>query len=233
MISWLRGVGAVVFDAVGTLIHPRPPAPLVYAEVGRRFGSRLDPPIIAGRFRAAIEREEAWDRQHGLRTSETRETERWRRIVFQVLDDVTDPDACFQELFQHFGTPQAWQCDPQADSVLSELAGRGRLLGIASNYDRRLRLVVAGLPELEPFRNVVISSEVGWRKPAPQFYQALCQEVGLAAEKILHVGDDLANDYEGAQAVGMRAVLFDPENKAGSTAALRIRRLDDLLAGDP
>ena len=35
------GVRAVFFDAVGTMIHPDPPAATVYARVGRRFGSRL------------------------------------------------------------------------------------------------------------------------------------------------------------------------------------------------
>src|SRR5262245_26831348 len=35
----LAGVRAVVFDAVGTLITPDPPAPAVYSAVGRRHGS--------------------------------------------------------------------------------------------------------------------------------------------------------------------------------------------------
>ena len=30
----LRGVGAVVFDVVGTLLFPDPPAPVMYAQVG-------------------------------------------------------------------------------------------------------------------------------------------------------------------------------------------------------
>ena len=34
------GIEAVVFDAVGTLLHPEPSAVEVYAEVGRRQGTR-------------------------------------------------------------------------------------------------------------------------------------------------------------------------------------------------
>ena len=49
-----RGVRAVVFDAVGTVIHPDPPAAEVYVEVGRRFGSRLGMADIVGRFAAAF-----------------------------------------------------------------------------------------------------------------------------------------------------------------------------------
>jgi putative hydrolase of the HAD superfamily len=82
---------------------------------------------------------------------------------------------------------------------------------MASNYDARLRSVAAGLPELRPLRHLVISSEVGWRKPAPEFFAALCERTGLAPGAILFVGDDPANDYDGATAAGLRAVLVGEE----------------------
>src|SRR5438132_815361 len=71
---------AVFFDAVGTLIHPDPPAPAVYAEAARRFGSRLDLPAVTTRFRAAFRRQEEIDHAGGLRTDEAREVARWRAI---------------------------------------------------------------------------------------------------------------------------------------------------------
>ncbi len=42
---------ALFFDAVGTLIHPDPSAPAVYAAVARRYGSALDMDTITDRFR--------------------------------------------------------------------------------------------------------------------------------------------------------------------------------------
>ena len=63
MIEELRSPpGAVFFDAVGTLIHPDPPAPVVYAAVGRHYGSNLDVETITAHFRAAFRRQEAIDR---------------------------------------------------------------------------------------------------------------------------------------------------------------------------
>jgi putative hydrolase of the HAD superfamily len=222
-------VRAVFFDAVGTLIHPDPPAPAVYAAVGRRFGSRLDGDAIAARFRAAFQAEEALDRQSGLRTSEAREVERWRRIVATVLDDVTDAEACFQELFAHFSRPDAWRCDPDAAATLAELAARGYGLGLASNYDERLRSVHAGLPELWPVQHFVISSGVGWRKPAAGFFAALCQVAGLPPGQIALVGDDRDNDYDGARAAGLQAVLFDPRGRDTTAGTARVARLAELL----
>jgi putative hydrolase of the HAD superfamily len=219
---------AVFFDAVGTLIHPEPTAADVYAHVGRRFGSRLAAPDIAARFARAFARHEEADRRDRLRTSEEREVRRWREIVAEVLDDVTDPARCFVELYQHFARPEAWRCEPEVAGVLDELARRGLALGLASNYDYRLRSVLAGRPELHAARHVVISSEVGWRKPAPEFFAAVCRVAGLPAGRILFVGDDRHNDYDGARAAGLRAVLLDPRGRQGDVPH-RLRSLAELL----
>lgn len=222
-------IHAIAFDAVGTLIHPSPGAAEVYWEAGRRHGSRLDLADIRQRFKSAFTREEDADRTAGYRTSEERERERWRRIVGRVLDDVRDPQACFNELFEHFGKPSAWSCASQTDEVLQELTGRGYWLALASNYDRRLRSVHAGLPALGAVRTLVISSEVGWRKPAPEFFHAVSRHFALPPARILHVGDDPANDYEGARAAGLRALLLDPD---AIPAPATICHLDDLLKGE-
>src|SRR5262249_54386467 len=160
----------ILFDAVGTLIFPRPAAADVYFEVGRRFGSRLQVLEIARRFRAVFAEEDEIDRRAGFQTSEEREEERWRRIVSKVLDDISDTDACFRQLFNHFAEPRSWRFDPRIENVFAELASRGYLLAQASNFDGRLRGIVAALPGLARLHPLVISSEVGWRKPAPEFF---------------------------------------------------------------
>jgi putative hydrolase of the HAD superfamily len=221
-------VRAVFFDAVGTLIHPEPAAGLVYAAVGQARGSRLTPGEISARFHRAFAREEQADREHGLRTNERREIERWRRIVAAVLDDIADREGCFEELFEHFARPESWACDPVAPRVLAEFARRGCTVGLASNYDHRLHRVLAGLPELNQLDHVVISAEIGWRKPAPEFFAALGRARGLPPERILFVGDDVRNDYDGALAAGLQAVLFDPKDRAPEVIS-RIGRLGELL----
>jgi putative hydrolase of the HAD superfamily len=225
----LAGIRAVFFDAVGTLLHPEPPAWAVYARVGRRYGSRLSEEVICTRFRTAFDRTDALDRQNGWRTGEGRELVRWREIVAEVLDDVADPDGCFRELYTHFGLPGAWRLDAQAAAVLAELAHRGYALGLGSNFDRRLRGVVAGMDPLRAIPRLVISSEVGWRKPACEFFAALCQAAAAPADQVLYVGDDPGNDYDGAHTAGLRAVLFDPRGQA-DPAVNRITHFAELLA---
>lgn len=219
-------VRAVFFDAVGTLIHPDPPAALVYAEVGRRFGSRVAPDAVPRRFAAAFAREEEADRAAGWRTDEARERRRWQAIVAAVLDDVKDAEGCFAELYEHFAQPEAWRVEPGAAGALAAVASGGFAVGMASNYDRRLRRVLAGLSELGALREVVVSSEVGWRKPAAEFFLAGAGRLGLAPGQVLFIGDDRANDYDGARAAGCAALLFDPRGR--EPAAERVAALAEV-----
>lgn len=222
-------VRAVFFDAVGTLLFPEPSAPAVYAEVARGCGLRLSAADVRDRFLAAYRLQEAADAELNWATSEDRERDRWRAIVTTTLNGVSDTDACFEHLFAHYATPGAWRVHPEAATVLRELSGRGLVLGMGSNYDARLLSVLDGHPELSPLRDrVVVSAAVGWRKPAPAFFAEVCRVAGCDASEVLFVGDDLQNDYEGASAAGMRAVMLDPAGRHPE-APHRIASLAELL----
>ena len=218
----------IFFDAVGTLLHPEPAAPEVYASIGRRFGTRLDGTTIAARFRVAFRRQEEADYADGLHTDEKREFERWRAIVAEVLDDVSDGEACFQELYAHFARPDAWYCLPEIAEVMQTLTARGHVLGIASNFDHRLRGLVENLPTLRSIHHIVVSSEIGWRKPASAFFAEIARRTDAPVERILYVGDDPINDYEGAQTAGIRAVLLDASSRLSSLGENHIRSLKEL-----
>jgi putative hydrolase of the HAD superfamily len=219
----------VFFDAVGTLIHTEPPAPAVYAAVGRRYGSRLDETTIRVRFRAAFRRQEEADYASNLRTDEAREVARWQAIVREVLDDVTDVEMCFRELYDHFARADAWRCEPETAEVLAALTARGHMLGIASNFDQRLRGLVEQQPTFRSIRHLIISSEIGWRKPAGAFFEAMCKQAASPPEQILYVGDDPVNDFEGARAARMRALLFAPDERSSCAIDDRIKSLSDLF----
>lgn len=212
------GIRAVFFDAVGTLLHPEPAAADVYYQVGQRHGSRLTLDEIRRRFGTAFRAEEKRDALAGHRTSEQREVRRWHDIVAAVLDDLTNPQACFQELYDHFARPEVWRCEPGTGEVLAALCQAGYIVGMASNFDHRLRSVAAKMPDLAGLHHLAISSEIGWKKPALEFFAALSAMTGIPADQIVMIGDDRENDIEGARRAGLHAVLIDPQ--AGGLAAL-------------
>jgi putative hydrolase of the HAD superfamily len=92
---------------------------------------------------------------------------------------------------------------------LTELRARGLTLVVASNWDCSLPQVLeqAGLAPLVD--GVVASALVGADKPAPALFEAALAVAGCDATEALHVGDSRANDVEGAERAGIRAVLLD------------------------
>ncbi len=228
MTRSLGGIRAIAFDAVGTLIFPNPGAAVVYAETAVRHGIAANLAEIAPTLWRQFRAEEVADRAANWVTSELREERRWRDIVFAALPGATEE--LFRELYFHFAQPSAWSVPPEAAAALAELHRRGFRLGMASNYDSRLSSVVNGTPALAPVRDrLVISSLVGVRKPGLRFFtDGVLPVMAVPADEILFVGDDHENDYRGATAAGMRAVLLDPMGKHAEVDE-RIAGLLELL----
>jgi epoxide hydrolase-like predicted phosphatase len=107
--------------------------------------------------------------------------------------------------------------EPMVEAV-RELRRGGVLTGLVSNswstahYDRTL------LAEL--FDQVVISAEVGFHKPQPEIYRLAAERLGVRPEACLFV-DDLRENCEGAEAVGMSAIRHrDPATTISRLAEL-------------
>ncbi|REJ72620.1 MAG: HAD-IIIA family hydrolase [Planctomycetota bacterium] len=220
----------IVFDAVGTLIFADPPVHLAYHRIGRAHGSRLSPAEVQARFQAAFAHRVARSADNGpLTTSEAEERRFWQSLVGEVLPDAVDRDACFDELFRHFASPGSWQCFADVEETAAILREQDCRLAIASNFDGRLRGVCAALEELAAFEEVVVSSEVGYAKPAPQFFEAVLARCHCAPEQVVFVGDDAVNDVHGAQQAGLEAVHLDRTGKAGERSLRTLTELPALL----
>ena len=93
------------------------------------------------------------------------------------------------------------------ESVLASLAVEQRL-ALCSNFSHgdtaRAILDAAGFST--HLSAVVVSDEVGIRKPRPGIFQAVLDRLDFRPEEILHVGDNLDADIAGAAACGMRTV---------------------------
>ena len=56
---------------------------------------------------------------------------------------------------------------------------------------------------------------IGHRKPSPEFFDFILKDLGLPAERVIMVGDDLEADVLGARRAGLRAVWFNQPAWAG------------------
>lgn len=126
-------------------------------------------------------------------------------------------------------------CPPHHAAVLAALR-KGRRLGVVSNFDytptARLILEREGLSGF--FETVVVSDEIGWRKPKAVIFETALRRLGVGAEEALFVGDRADIDVAGAQAVGMAAAWINRDGAALPAGApppdFEIRDLKELEA---
>ena len=90
------------------------------------------------------------------------------------------------------------------------------------------------------FDGLAISEDVGLRKPRREIFQAILTQLGVEPGETLHVGDNLAADVAGAEALGIRTAwitrrVHDPDAALrahrGPPPAWIIRDLAELPAG--
>ena len=97
---------------------------------------------------------------------------------------------------------------PGTKDMLSSLRDVYRL-GLLTNFTHgpAARDIIDKLG-LNPFFDVVlISGELGYRKPHPLVFHQLIEHLGVEKDQILYVGDDPEPDIRGAQKAGLRPVL--------------------------
>jgi putative hydrolase of the HAD superfamily len=217
----LDGIRWILFDAVGTLIYADPPVAEVYHAAGQQFGSRLGVDEIRKRFFVAF----AAHQRVFMLTREEIERERWRSIVGEVMVDVPHRrDEIFEKLWRHFAQPQHWRLYDDVANAFDVLSCRFHI-GIASNFDARLKQIIAGHPPLSACEAVFVSSEIGYTKPDSRFFEAVEEQLGVARAEIALVGDDEVSDVQGATAAGWRAIRLDRDCRNASA----LRTLAELL----
>lgn len=229
MCGSLRGVRVILFDAVGTLITPKPAVADVYQAAGLRHGSELVRDEVSRRFSSAFRR----TRTPTAPTNEQRERETWRQIVADVFTDVANCELLFHELWDHFAAPRHWGLYDDVRDSWRQLTERGYILGVASNFDERLTGICQAHPPLNTCGHLFWSAQLQVRKPNPVFYQRVAERLQLQPAELLLIGDDVHSDYFGAKAAGWRSLLIIRESEQPTPGEVRQADIIHSIADIP
>jgi putative hydrolase of the HAD superfamily len=209
-------IKTIFFDAAGTLFHLPRGVGWHYRDVAQRFGCSLDAETLSHAFRTAWKQMPSRPATRQPRPDDDQDW--WFALVAKVLDQCQisaqqlDRAAYFEALYAEFTQPNVWELFPEVRAVLHQLRPRFRL-GLISNFDGRLRPILANLGLEGWFDPVVISSEAGADKPEAWIFQHALALAETNAEEAIHVGDDPRCDWEGAAAAGLDVFrLQRPEN---------------------
>jgi HAD superfamily hydrolase (TIGR01549 family) len=114
-----------------------------------------------------------------------------------------------QYLIQNWQDPRFWPLAPGAKEVLEALRERGYRLAVVSNWDATLSAILEVVGLRHYFDHLSVSALSGYAKPDPRLFREALEALGVASEEAVHVGDSEA-DLLGAEAAGVKALLFDP-----------------------
>ena len=97
--------------------------------------------------------------------------------------------------------------------TLAELESRGVALAVVSNWDSNLPSLLQAHGLAARFREISVSATEGTGKPEPDIFLRTCARLDLAPAEVPHVGDSLVDDYGGARAAGLSALLLDRKGR--------------------
>lgn len=192
----------LLLDAAGTLLSPSEPAAEVYLRFAKAYGCTLTEHQILQRFRRAYNR--PWSQTSCRYVGDARNF--WSSIVSESTG--CSQSALSEEIWQYFAGPAAWSVAPQAVHALHRIRAAGVKTAVVSNFDIRLRPLLASLQLDSLFDAIIVSAEVGAEKPNPVIFEAACSQLGLDPYDTVHVGDDRRNDLFGARDAGCFAWLW-------------------------
>ncbi|MEW6476303.1 MAG: HAD-IA family hydrolase [Actinomycetota bacterium] len=217
-MSGLRAFGGeveAVFLDVGGVLHL--PSPDIVGTALRRvgLGEAIDPELLDRAHYAGAKALEVWpvgDVRVGLWAA----YERAYALEVGVPEDRLDE--AIAELDAAFARDGVWSRPaPGSLDGLRALASTGVTLAIVSNSDGTLeeRLRAEGICQVGPgdgvpMTIVVDSDVVGVAKPDPAIFHIALEACGVAPERVLHIGDTVGADVDGALAAGVRPVHLDP-----------------------
>src|SRR5436305_13348552 len=198
---------AVLFDVDCTLARPGPElGPEGYVRAGERHGLRLE----AARYEAARDAALVDLRRH---PELEHDDEIWfrftERIVRGMGGDADSAYACAVEITRGWERHENFELYDDVPDAFAAVRSTGLRIGLVSNSARDVR-------EFARHHGLDVDAGIssfhhGRTKPHASIFRAVLDLLGVDPADAAMVGDTIADDIEGALALGMRAILLDRE----------------------
>jgi HAD superfamily hydrolase (TIGR01662 family) len=196
---------AVLFDVDFTLARPGPElGPEGYVRAGERHGLRLE----AARYEEARDAALVDLRRH---PELEHDDEIWFRFTERIVRGMGgDSDSaydCAVEITRGWERHENFELYDDVTHALAELRAAGLSIGLISNSARDVR-EFARHHALDVDAGIS-SFHHGHAKPHASIFRAVLDLLGVEPFEAAMVGDTIADDIDGARALGMHAILLD------------------------
>lgn len=204
---------AMIFDYIGTLVNCKGYSMNASKE-------NLYSALLAEGFEVSAEKFlEAYDLAH----------EKYRIVRYEQLREVTN-SVWVAEALNNLGFDLKADDDPRviaalsvffkayvdtfelrdgAKKILKQAQEQGKV-GLISNFTHapviHKSLQILGINSF--FNAIVVSDEIGWRKPSAKIFQDSLNKLGVEAKNAVYIGDSPIEDIQGAKQVGLKTIFI-------------------------
>ncbi|KAM7358866.1 rhythmically expressed gene 2 [Cochliomyia hominivorax] len=229
MSSSLARLRLITFDVTNTLLKFRTSPGKQYGEIGALFGVLCDNDDLAKSFKSN------WHKMNRLypnfgKTSALMDWQQWwRELISHTFDEcgAKIPDEKIDSFTNHlldlYKSSSCWEhCNGSVDLLnylrmqqqlgIKESSNRQPpfVMGVISNFDPRLTVLLKNLKIDHYFDFILNSYDCKVEKPNKEFFEKafkMADMKDLKPDQCLHIGDGPTTDYMGARACGWNAAL--------------------------
>ncbi len=227
-------IRAVTFDAANTLIeHSWDPARLA-VDSAKSFGLPLND------SEARIAYHQVYTQMRGEHElfeklgDENLILDFWKRLIEAWLSKLeldkqfatSIVNYCQNEVYSK--NSPIWRLFSDVRPTLFQLSSMEIRVGVISNWDRSLLKVLENLEVSDCFEFVIASLVFGCEKPETAIFHEAARRLELKPDEILHVGDSINDDVEGAKRAGFEWLHLD-RSLPTDFGLKRINSLCDVL----
>ena len=221
-------IKAILFDLVGTLIYVKDSVGTVYSNIALSFGFNLDPSLLDKTFSIILH-----SRKPAI-GGDKNEKQWWREVVFDTFKESgynlgNKFDDIFEFLFLEFTKKNVWAVYQEVFDVFKEIQKRNISLGLISNFDSRLEVILQELNLFNYFNSLSYSGKVGFSKPDIKIFKYSLQELNILPEESMYIGDSLYSDYYPACGININALLIDRKNECQEKDIKKIASLNEIF----
>lgn len=217
---------AVFLDIGDTVMRPNPSWEHIYAKAFEEWGIHVEIEDLYAALRRAYHHG-GWGMAEGFEPTEETSFQRTVEIDAAAIAELgldPMPEAFYRRLAELFTLVSHWHVFPDALPAIDALRERGLVVGAVSNWVWTLPELLHSLELAARFDFVAASARIGFEKPHRRIFEWALEQVQVPPSSVLHVGDHVDADVEGAMAVGIAPVLIDRAQRY---------RPDDVPAGVP
>ncbi|MFI5841651.1 HAD family hydrolase [Catenuloplanes sp. NPDC051500] len=206
---------AVLFDAGDTLIRLSGSGEtLLHQAAADRGAGPLDPGEVGAAWQRVLDRSStAEEMAKGRDLSPDRHREVWTALYAEAGCDKLLPGLS-DDLYALTVAAESWEAFEDTLPTLQGLRERGLKVGVVSDTGFDLRPALDRLGLTPYVETIVMSFEHGACKPAVTCFTAAAEQLGVAPERTLMVGDNPLTD-SGAVTAGMFAFLLPKPTPTG------------------